>query len=119
MFGLGLTGWLICLIVAGAIANSKNRNALGWAFITGLLPVVGLIIVAVLPALPPPAPIGMRSVRCPRCNALQNIPATDPTFECWQCKLVSEAAGAHVDTPRRPPDDPEDLRDWLNRVKDK
>jgi hypothetical protein len=86
MFGLGLTGWLICLIVAGAIANSKNRNALGWAFITGLLPVIGLIIVAVLPALPPPAPIGMRSVQCPRCNAVQNVPLASQTFECWQCK---------------------------------
>jgi hypothetical protein len=108
MLGLGLTGWLICLIAAGAIANSKNRNALGWALLTGLLPVIGLIIVAVLPSLPPPTPIGMRSILCPRCNALQNIPATDPTFECWQCKLVSEAAG----------EEPEDLRDWLNRHKE-
>jgi hypothetical protein len=119
MFELGLIGWLICLIAAGAIASSKNRSALGWAFITGVLPVVGLIIVAVVPALPRPAPTGMRSVRCPRCNVVQNIPATDTTFECWQCKLVSEAAGAHVDTGKRPPEPPEDLRDWLNRHKDK
>ena len=117
MFGIGLTGWLICLIIAGAIANAKNRSVLGWAFITGLLPVVGLVIVAVLPALPPPAPSGMRSVRCPRCNALQNIPGSDATFECWQCKLVADAAGAHVDTRRRLPEQPEDLRDWLNRHK--
>jgi hypothetical protein len=119
MFGLGLTGWLICLIAAGVIASSKNRNAFGWAFITGLLPVVGLIIVAVLPALPPPAPVGMLSVRCPRCNTVHNIPAVDTTFECWQCKLVSDAAGAHVDTPRRPSHPPEDLRDWLDRHKGK
>jgi hypothetical protein len=119
MFGLGLTGWLICLIAAGAIAKSKNRDALGWAFITGLLPVVGLIIVAVLPALPPLPPAGMRSVRCPRCTAVQNIPAADTTFECWQCKLVSDAEGARVGDERRPPDDPEGLRDWLNRHKDK
>jgi hypothetical protein len=119
MFGLGLVGWLACAFVAAAIAKSKNRDALGWFFITGLLPVIGLIIVAVLPALPPLPPSGMRSVRCPRCNAVQNIPLANPTFECWQCKLVSESAGARAGNDRRPPDDPEDLRDWLNRFKDK
>lgn len=51
MVGLGLTGRPVCLIAAGAIAHSKNRNAFGWALMTGLLPVVGLVIVAVLPAL--------------------------------------------------------------------
>lgn len=117
MIGLGIIGWLTVAIAAAAIANSKNRDALGWFLITALLPIVGLIIVAVLPSLPPMPPAGMRPVRCPRCNAVQNIPAADITFECWQCKLVSETAGAHVETSRRPPDDPEDLRDWLNRVK--
>ena len=40
------------------------------------------------PALPPPVPTGMRSVLCSRCNARQNIPLNDMTFECWQCKTV-------------------------------
>jgi LSD1 subclass zinc finger protein len=75
-----------------------------------LLGVLGLGIVLVQrPRLPKPPP-GMRAVRCPRCNAVQNIPDSQPTFECWQCKLVSNAASCGDLNP-------EDTRAWLNRTK--
>jgi hypothetical protein len=119
MFGLGIIGWLAIAVAAAAIARTKNRDALGWFLITGLLPIVGLIIVAVLPSLPPMAPAGLRPVRCPRCNAVQNIPSSDAMFECWQCKLVSEAAGAYLLQGSSSPDRPEDLREWFNRQKDR
>jgi hypothetical protein len=38
-------------------------------------------------AKPGPPPIGMRAVRCPRCDAQGNIPADKTGFECWQCHL--------------------------------
>ena len=39
-----------------------------------------------LPELTPPE--GMRAVSCARCNAVQNVPINDSTFECWQCKTT-------------------------------
>jgi hypothetical protein len=82
-----------------------------------LLGVIGVIIVIVQrPNLPKPPP-GMRAVQCPRCNAMQNIPDGQTTFECWQCKLVSNVAGAGYVAGKRGPDGPEDTREWLNRTK--
>ena len=99
---------VICGAIAAVIAQKKNFNV-GHAFLLGaVLGVIGIFIVAVQrPNLPKPPP-GMRAVRCPKCNAVQNIPHGQTTFECWQCKLVSNAAG---------PDGPEDAREWLNRIK--
>ncbi len=101
--------WLICGVIAGVIGSAKNRSGLGW-FVLGALFAPSVLIVAVLPKLPPKPPPGMRSVQCPRCNAVQNIPHAQTTFECWQCKFVSNMAGAG-------PDSPEDTREWLNRMK--
>lgn len=66
---------------------------------------VGLLIAAVLGtgagiavmvfliwALWPKAPNGMKAVKCPRCNATQNIAKTNQTFECWRCNQKSPAA---------------------------
>jgi len=53
---------------------------------------------------------------CPRCNAVQNIPDAQTAFECWQCKLVSNVAGAGYVAGRRGPDKPEDTREWFNRT---
>ena len=108
--------WLICGVIAAVIASAKNRNALGWLAL-GALFAPSVLIVAVLPKLPPGPPEGMRSVQCPRCNAVQNIPDGQPTFECWQCKLVSSAPGAGYAAGRRVPAPPQDTREWLNRNK--
>jgi hypothetical protein len=108
--------WLICGGIAAAIGSAKNRNVLGW-FVLGALFAPSVLIVAVLPKLPPRPPQGMRSVQCPRCNAVQNIPHGQSTFECWPCKLVSNVAGAGYVAGKRGPDGPEDTGEWLNRVK--
>jgi hypothetical protein len=55
----------------------------------GVLGLIGIVIVGVLPKAAPKPPPGMRAVQCLRCNALQNVPDSQTTFECWQCKLVS------------------------------
>lgn len=99
--------WLICGFASAVIASAKNRNALGWLALGFLFPPC-VLIVALLPKVQL-VPLGMRSVQCPRCNAVQNIPIQLPTFECWQCKLVSDASP--MPTP------PEDPREWLNRIK--
>jgi hypothetical protein len=107
--------WLICGVIAATIGSAKNRNALG-RFVLGAVFAPSVLIVAVLPKLPPKPPEGMRSVQCPRCNAVQNIPDAQPSFECWQYKLVSNVAGAGYVAGRRGPDRHEDTREWLNRT---
>jgi hypothetical protein len=51
----------------------------------------------------PKAPPGMRAVKCPRCNTVQNIPETRPEYECWQCKAAHRLwETAPQSTPRAP-----------------
>jgi hypothetical protein len=74
--------WLVAIVAAVAIGNSKGRPALD-SFMFGLvLGWIGVILIAILPA---PAPKGMRSVKCPRCDAKQNIEHGKVKFDCWQC----------------------------------
>ena len=78
----------VCGGIAYNLAWKKNRSGLEgflWGFFLG---VIGLVVVALLPAGEPRAPAGMQALTCPRCNARQNVPSGAPTFECWQCKLV-------------------------------
>jgi hypothetical protein len=103
---------VICGVIAGAIGYGKNRSILGSFLLGALLGVIGIVVVAVLPKGAPKPPQGMRPVRCPRCNAVQNIPEGDGEFECWQCKTTSKAPEG-----RWHGDGPEDTREWLNRVK--
>ena len=114
MTGGFIVFWLTCGVIAAVIASAKNRNVLGWLAL-GALFAPSVLIVAVLPKLPPGPPQGMRSVQCPRCNAVQNIPDGQPAFECWQCKFASSAPGASYVAGRRGPDRLEDTREWLNR----
>jgi hypothetical protein len=116
MSGGFITFWLICGLIAAVIASAKNRNALGWLAL-GVLFAPSVLIVAVLPKLPPGPPPGMQAVQCPRCNAVQNIPSDQPNFECWQCKLVTDAPGARYMAGSPKPLPPEDTREWLNRNK--
>jgi hypothetical protein len=76
-------------VIGGFITQSKNRGFLP-GFALGFLPCfIGLIIAVVLAPLPAAAaaPSGMRAVRCPRCNADQNVPVNVVSAECWQCHL--------------------------------
>lgn len=101
-----------------AVATQRGVVRVAHSFVLGaVLGVIGVIILIVQrPNLPEPPP-GMRAVRCARCNAVQNIPHGQTTFECWQCKLVSNVAGAGYVAGKRGPDGPEDTREWLNRTK--
>ena len=88
MYHLGL-GWFIFFMISGAVAQAiargKNRNQNAW-FAAGVLFVGFVLVVALLPKLPEPAPDGMTAEKCPRCNAEQNVPENAPSFTCWRCR---------------------------------
>ncbi|TWS18981.1 hypothetical protein FK529_13495 [Tsukamurella asaccharolytica] len=71
---------------SGIIASRKNRDAAAFALLGFILGVVGVVIALVVSDGIPKAPPGWQSVRCVRCNTIQNIPAGDP-FKCYQCGL--------------------------------
>jgi hypothetical protein len=105
-----IVGLIVCGVIAALIGQKKNFNVFHSFLLGAILGVIGIGIVAVQrPDLPKPPP-GMRAVRCPRCNAVQNIPHDQTTFDCWQCKLTSDAGSAR-------PRNPENAREWLNRKK--
>jgi hypothetical protein len=77
---------LICGAIAAAIGQKKNLGT-GESFALGaILGVIGIVIVLIQKPGLPPAPAGMRAVKCPRCNTVQNIPRSDTGYECWQCQ---------------------------------
>jgi hypothetical protein len=80
---------LICGVVAAVIGHRKNLSV-GQSFALGaLLGIIGIrSVVSEKPGLPK-APSGMRAVKCPRCNAVQNIGETQADYECSQCKTVN------------------------------
>lgn len=49
MEGLSLLVWLIVAVVTAIIAARKNRSFIGWLIIGLILPIVGFILVLVLP----------------------------------------------------------------------
>ena len=107
---------LICGGISAAIGTSKNHNGL-LSFLAGaVLGIIGIVIVAVAPRGKPPAPAGMRSVQCLRCNAVQNIPVSGTGFTCWQCGMsntVPLASGVLPNGTQKS----EDMEEWLNRVR--
>lgn len=81
---------IISSVVAGLIAQGKMRSYYGFLLL-GLIfgPLAILVAVLVGPGQAA-APEGMHAVKCPRCNAEQNVPTSgNQEFECWQCRLVS------------------------------
>ena len=88
---------VICLIFAAitaAVGQIKNLPV-GQSFALGaLLGIIGLIIVIVQRPGLPKAPPGMRAVKCPRCNTIQNIPEMKPEYLCWQCTAAQRLWGA-------------------------
>lgn len=79
---------LVCAVVCADIMRKKNRSPVDGFFLGLVLGIIGLLIAAVLPANDPRAPRGMIRVKCLRCDAVQNVPKSDETVECWQCKRV-------------------------------
>ncbi|MFF8323296.1 hypothetical protein ACH49M_03310 [Rhodococcus qingshengii] len=84
--------WLVCGMVAAVIAARKSRSAGGFFVLGFLFGPIGVLVAILAARGNPAAPKGSRSVTCPRCNAQQNISATQGQYECWQCKLVSPSA---------------------------
>jgi hypothetical protein len=71
---------------ASAIAKKKGLSAGGFFALGFFFGAIGVIVAAVVGPASPPAPAGMRSVACPRCNARQNVAFGASGFECWQCR---------------------------------
>lgn len=101
-FGTLIVLWLIFGAVTAAIAQKRNLGSpVGWFLFGALLFIVALpMAIFSKPGLPP-APPGMRAVKCPRCNAVQNIPQTQPEYVCWQCKAANPLWGP--ETPQSTP----------------
>jgi hypothetical protein len=60
----------------------------------------------------PPSPPGHRSMRCLRCNMVQNIPLSKKGFACWQCNQLNL-----VESPAVGKDQPADTKEWLAEVR--
>ncbi len=89
-----LVALLISGVVTGVIARFKNRSYYGWLAIGLLTGVIGIVVVSILPSAAPPPPRATLKEYCPRCNAVQNVPSADATYECWQCKQVNQVRTA-------------------------
>ena len=85
--------WLIFGVIAGTIAAKKGRSQLGFFFAGFFFGPIGILAVILVGPGRPPVPPGTHTALCPRCNAQQNVPATQLTYECWQCTLISPLVG--------------------------
>ena len=80
---------LLCGVVAAVIGHRKNLSV-GQSFALGaFLGIYGVASVAREKPGLPTAPPGMRAVKCPRCNAVQNIGETEAGYQCSRCKTVN------------------------------
>ena len=96
---------VICLVFGGisaVIGRAKNRS-IGESFVLGaFLGIIELIIVICIKPGLPQAPPGVRAVKCRTCNTVQNIPETQPVYECWQCKATHRLWDRTTLNRRRP-----------------
>lgn len=49
MFELSIVIWLVLAIVTAFLAASKNRSFLGWLLIGLIIPLIGFILILVMP----------------------------------------------------------------------
>lgn len=71
--------------IGAAVGHRKGFGATTGAIFGIVLGIIGVIVLAVMKSEPSP-PKGMRFIRCPRCNADQNVDDSAATAECWQCE---------------------------------
>jgi hypothetical protein len=53
---IGVVVWLVCLWLVWRMVGRKDLNRAGWIILTIFFPIIGLIIVAILPAKQRPTP---------------------------------------------------------------
>jgi hypothetical protein len=80
---------LLCITASVAIGRRKNIDTAECVALGLLLGVIGVLIVVCMKPRLPKAPVGMRAVKCPRCNTVQNIPYGDASYDCYQCHTVT------------------------------
>jgi hypothetical protein len=98
--------WIVFAVAAGMISDRKNNGFVNGFIIGVLLNIFGVIIVICLKPGLPKAPKGLVAVKCSRCAAVQNVPADQPQFQCWQCQTLQPSPFV-VKRPGEP--------DWLAR----
>jgi DNA-directed RNA polymerase subunit RPC12/RpoP len=78
--------WAVgCAAICAAIGNSKNLDVTELAFWGFFLGIIGIVVVLCQSPKLPAAPDGTAAVKCPRCNAVQNVSHGQAQYECWQC----------------------------------
>ena len=90
---------LVCGGIAALIGQTKNLPVRGSFILGAALGIIGIIIVICEKPRLPQAPPGMLAVKCPRCNAVQNIPQQQPEYVCWQCKAAHRLRGTAPQHP--------------------
>ena len=80
---------LLCGIVAAVIGHLKNLSIAQSFALGAFLGPYGVVSVVREKRGLPKAPSGMRAVKWPRCNAVQNIGETQAYYECSKCKAVN------------------------------
>ncbi len=78
---------LVCAGFGSTITSGKNRGPILGLMLGLVLGPIGVLVAALLPNGPQPAPSGMVAIRCARCNTVQNVSASAAKCECWKCKL--------------------------------
>lgn len=87
--------WVICGVITLLIGQKKNINPVGSFLMGGLLGLIGIVIMLLLPAELPKAPLGFLACKCTRCRTVQNVPmGRGEEFECWQCKTTQSVTEA-------------------------
>ena len=91
--GLGFLDRRLADLRSNRRGDQRSQEPRSWQrFRLGaFLGIIGIIIVACQKPGLPPAPAGLRAVKCTRCSAVQNIHKGQTQFECWQCKTVIPA----------------------------
>jgi ribosomal protein S27E len=86
MWSTWLYAALLCGGIASAIAARRNLSRVHGFIWGAAFGIIGIIGVCAWPAGSPKAPDGMRSVKCRRCNTVQNVPLEKLRAACYQCK---------------------------------
>lgn len=82
-----LSIWIVAAVLAGVIANNKNRSAGGWVVSTLFLTPLMVLILLALPSLTKEEKVWSQVsvVRCPDCLKYQDAPSPAKNKKCPFC----------------------------------